>query len=258
MALIGAIIGDYIGSQYEYPINRPDDLDWKHCELFTDDCEFTDDTVMSIATKYALDNNISFARSYKNFGKMFYGYGYGDMFEKWLNDENSKPYGSYGNGSAMRVSYIGEIAHNVSDTFYLSLLSAECTHNSKDGILGAITTASVIAMCKLKYKKESIQEYISDMTDYDVSTPLSELQKTYVWNSTCRGTVPAAIICFLESTDYESCIRNCLSLSCDMDTMCCIAGGMAEEYYGTTGFDNKKILQEKMDPLLYSHIRDIL
>lgn len=256
MALIGAIIGDIIGSRYEFPSMRPDGLDWRHCELFSDECEFTDDTVMSIATKYAINNCLDFAIAYRKFGKMYPDVGYGDMFEKWIHNENFS-YKSYGNGSAMRVSYIGDAYSSITTVHDISKLSAECTHNTKDGILGATTVACVIKVCNSLRTKCDVIEFIERKTDYTLST-IDELRNNYSWNSICSGTVPAAIICFLESRDYESCIRNCLSLNCDMDTMCCIAGGIAEAYYGTTGLNNKTILKRYLDDFLYNQIKDLL
>ena len=258
MALIGSIIGDIIGSQYEFPSWRPDDLDYKNCELLTDRCEFTDDTVMSIATKYAIEHyKCNFAKAYKEFGKMYPDVGYGDMFFKWINDEIDN-YESYGNGSAMRVSYIADLVQDADNVLNLAGHSAECTHGSESGILGACVTAAVIAMAKLQYSKEEIKEWVVEHTSYDISLPIEMLKHKYVWSETCDGTVPAAIRCFLDSTDYESCIRNCLSLPCDMDTMCCIAGGMAEAFYGTTGLDNKAILKKYLTPYLYECIKDIV
>lgn len=258
MALVGAIIGDIIGSQYEFPSMRPDNLDWKHCKLFSNECEFTDDTVMSIATKYAIDHyECDFSKAYKEFGNKYPNVGYGDMFSKWIAGEISS-YQSYGNGSAMRVSFISDITQDVDNVITLANLSAECTHNSEEGVLGAIVTASVIAMANSHCTKDDIQDFIIEQTDYDISQSINSLQAQYIWSDTCRRTVPAAIRCFLDSTDYESCIRNCLSLPCDMDTMCCIAGGMAEAFYGTTGFNNKAILQKYLDDFLYKCIEDIL
>ena len=258
MALIGSIIGDIIGSQYEFPSWRPDDLDYENCELFTDNCEFTDDTVMSIATKYAIDHyKCDFAKAYKEFGKMYPDVGYGDMFFKWINDEIDN-YESYGNGSAMRVSYIADLVQDADNVLNLAGHSAKCTHGSESGILGACVTAAVIAMAKLQYSKEEIKEWVVEHTSYDISLPIEILKHKYVWSETCDSTVPAAIRCFLDSTDYESCIRNCLSLPCDMDTMCCIAGGMAEAFYGTTGFDNEAILKKYLTPHLYECIKDIV
>lgn len=275
MALIGAIMGDIIGSQYEFPSMRPDDLDWKHCKLFTDECEFTDDTVMSIATKYAIDHyKFDFSKAYKEFGNKYPDVGYGDMFLKWITGDISS-YQSYGNGSAMRVSYIGDIIktnvngiiQNGDSIIKLAELSASCTHNSYNGIMGAKAVTMIIGMSKLNFSKKEIIETLPSLSGfyynspdfhYNILKPLSEFRKMYCWNELCDGTVPAAIRCFLDSTDYESCIRNCLSLPCDMDTMCCIAGGMAEAFYGTTGFNNKAILQKYLDDFLYKCIEDIL
>lgn len=258
MALIGSIIGDIIGSQYEFPSMRPDDLDYENCELFGRWCEFTDDTVMSIATKYAIDHyKCDFAKAYKEFGKMYPDVGYGDMFFKWINGEIDN-YKSWGNGSAMRVSYVADVVQDLDNVFKLSKHSAECTHGSESGVLGAFVTTAVIAMANLKYSKEEIEEWVVQHTPYDISLPVKYLRLKYNWSESCDGTVPAAIRCFLDSTDYESCIRNCLSLPCDMDTMCCIAGGMAEAFYGTTGLDNKAILQKYLTPHLYECIKDIV
>lgn len=258
MALIGSIIGDIIGSQYEFPSWRPNNLDYENCELFTEQCEFTDDTVMSIATKYALDHyKADFAKAYKEFGNMYPDVGYGDMFFRWINDEIDS-YKSYGNGSAMRVSYVADVAPDVDSALKLARHSAKCTHGSESGIRGAYVTAAVITMAKLKSSKEEIEEWVIDNTPYDISLPIELLKYKYVWSETCDGTVPAAIRCFLDSENYESCMRNCLSLPCDMDTMCCIAGGMAEAFYGTTGLDNKAILQKYLTPHLYECIKDII
>lgn len=258
MALIGSIIGDIIGSQYEFPSWRPDDLDYENCELLTERCEFTDDTVMSIATKYAIDNyKCDFARAYKEFGKMYPDVGYGDMFFKWINDEVDD-YKSYGNGSAMRVSYIADVVQDAESIIKLSNYSAKCTHGSDSGMLGAGMVACVIAMAHCGHSKDEIKQFVIDHSSYDISLPVKYLRLKYVWSETCDGTVPAAIRCFLDSTDYESCMRNCLSLPCDMDTMCCIAGGMAEAFYGTTGLDNKAILKKYLTPHLYECIKDIV
>ena len=259
MALIGAIIGDIIGSQYEFPSIRPDDLDWEHCELFSDKCEFTDDTVMSIATKYAFDHNYNFAEVYKLFGKRYPDVGYGDMFFKWLNNEIGS-YQSYGNGAAMRISYIGDKISGQNEICDFVLNAIKDTHNTPSAIRGATTVASVISMANNHYTKADIFNFVKHIYKgclYTGEETMETLRQTYYWNETSDGTVPVAIRCFLESINYESCIRNCLSLPCDMDTMCCIAGGIAESYYGTTGFDNKAILKKYLDIYLFNCIEDI-
>lgn len=261
MALIGSIIGDIIGSRFEF--QRPDNLDWKHIPLFHKNfCEYTDDTVMSIATKYALDHyKGNFAKAYREFGKRYPDCGYGDKFYNWIQTPNAIPYESWGNGSAMRVVYIGDIVQDIDSVMKLSKHSASCTHNSSSGIRGAFATAGMVAMANNHCAKAEMYEIANKLYKdniYDCSQSLEEIRSTYIWNETCDGTVPVAIRCFLESEDYESCIRNCLSLPCDMDTMCCIAGGIAEAFYGTTGLNDKTILQEYLDDFLYGCVKDMI
>ena len=263
MALIGSIIGDIIGSQYEFPYTRPNDLDWENCELLTNNCKFTDDTVLSIATKVAIDErNNDFVSTYREFGMRYAYCGYGDMFEKWIYDNKTQQYRSYGNGSAMRVAYVADY---FSDDMYnaqnVAYESAICTHNSLAGIRGAVVTAMASVMGKQKYSKDDIYNFANNAYKgyvYDCDETLEELRDTYMWSEICDRTVPIAIRCFLESEDYESCMRNCLSLPCDMDTVCCIAGGIAESFYGTTGMNNKNILKKYLDKHLYFCIEDIL
>lgn len=257
MGLIGAILGDIAGSQYEF--SRPKEFDYKTVKLFDDNSFFTDDTVMSIATKVAIDNKISFTECYQKFGRLYPDAGYGGMFDDWIRENNPKPYNSFGNGSAMRVSYIGEFFTGLIDIQKMATLSAECTHNHPEGIKGAVATASCIDMAKCKCTKPEIYELMCKVYDdtyrYSVSTPLDEVRKTYRYDVTCQGTVPVAIRCFLESDDYESCIRNVFSLRSDVDTMACIAGGIAESFYGTTGLDNDALLRRYLDDRLYKIMR---
>lgn len=281
MGLIGAIIGDIIGSQYEF--HRPDNFDWKNCPLLTNDCEFTDDTVMSIATKVAIEKyDCDFEKAYKEFGRMYPNVEYGSMFAKWLTSE-IEHYESFGNGSAMRVSYIGECVPNIkiaesefmsipqkqvaTETYikYVSKLaidSAKCTHNTFSGIRAAVVTAMAIALAKLGFDKDEIfvisKTFYQTKSIYTGDENLAELRYRYKWCDFADHTVPIALRCFYESEDYESCMRNCFSLDCDMDTVCCIAGSIAEEYYGTTGLDNKAILQKYLTPHLYDCIKDLL
>ena len=275
MGLIGAIIGDIIGSQYEFPSMRPDDLDWQNCPLLTDNCAFTDDTVMSIATKIAIEKyDCDFAKAYKEFGKMYPNVEYGSMFAKWLMGEIEN-YESFGNGSAMRVSYIGEHFSKITPENFdcyvenclnqvkdLAIKSAKCTHNTLSGIRAASSVAIAITLAKLGFDKTEIFYFINSLYStksiYTGDESLDELRCKYHWCDFADHTVPIAFRCFYESTDYESCMRNCFSLDCDMDTVCCIAGAIAEEYYGTTGLDNKEILKKYLTPHLYDCIKDLL
>lgn len=265
MAIIGAILGDIIGSQYEFPMMRPERLDWQRCELFTNKCAFTDDTVMTIATKYALDSKTNFAVAYKFFGLTYPMLSYGSSFYEWINDDFlALPYNSYGNGSAMRVSPVIDYAITNSiktaDVAIMAQDTAICTHNHVEGIKGAVVTAICGFMGATGANKSEIYEYANEIykvTEYrfPVASSLKSLQENYNWSDTCPDTVPVAIRCFLDSEDYESCMRNCLSLHCDMDTMCCIAGAIAESYYGKTGFDNEAILTKYLNDTLLNILK---
>lgn len=254
MAIIGAILGDISGSQYEYC--KPNNLDYKKCELFTDNCYFTDDTVMTLATKEAIQKEIPFEVSYRKYGKKYPNAGYGGMFDTWLRRSNGKPYNSFGNGSAMRVSYVVDSAKTQEQLIHLATISANCTHNHPEGIKGAVVTAMCGYMAKNRCTKVEIYNYAKSQYPkgsyrYSVEFPIEEYRDKYIWDVTCQGSVPVAIRCFLESEDYESFLRNVYSLPCDMDTLCAIGGGIAEEFYRGTGFDNEYILKRYLNDELY-------
>lgn len=258
MAIIGAILGDIAGSQYEF--SRPNDLDWEHCELFTDRCYFTDDTVMTLATKLAVLNNCQFEKYYRKLGRQYPNVGYGGMFQSWLKNTDSEPYGSFGNGSAMRCSYIGEHYNSETEVMNQAALSASCTHNHTEGMMGSVVTAMCIYLAKTGASKVDIFEYAyklypSEVYKYGVDRSLDSYRDTYKWDVTCQGSVPVAIRCFLESDDYESFLRNVLSLPCDTDTLCAIGGGIAEEFYGGTGFDDEALLKRYLDDRLYQIVK---
>ena len=197
---------------------------------------------------------------------------YGSMFAKWLTEEIDS-YESFGNGSAMRVSYIGEFLPKITPENYfsyvsdcinqvkdLSMKSAKCTHNTLSGVRAATTIALLITLSKLGFSKTELFMVLSSLYSvksvYTGTESLDEFRRTYQWCDFADHTVPIAFRCFYESEDYESCMRNCFSLDCDMDTMCCIAGSIAESYYGTTGLDNKTVLQKYLTPHLYECIKD--
>lgn len=259
MAIIGAILGDIAGSRWEF--DRPGGLDYEHIQLFTNDCFCTDDTVLSVATKYAIQNNVPFAKAYNYFGNEYIDYGYGDMFLQWLIFDNKDPYGSCGNGSAMRISPVIDFAKSKEEAIMYATRSAECTHNHEEGIKGAVVTAVCGWMAKNGASKKEIEEYASecyptDKYKYPVSMTMEELRKVYKWDATCQGSVPAAIRCFLDSEDYESFIRNVLSFKCDSDTLGAIGGGIAEEFYKGTGFNNDELLKKYLDERLYGIVKE--
>ncbi len=254
MAVIGAVLGDISGSQYEFA--RPKDLDWKKCSLFTEHCRFTDDTVMTLAAKTAVINGYSFADSYRMLGRKYRRAGYGGMFGVWLDHDEQGAYHSFGNGSAMRCSYIGEHFNTEEEVEEWAARSADCTHNHPEGIKGAVVTAMCIYMARTGASKSEIRAYVEkqyprESYAYSVAYQLADYRDTYSWDVTCQGSVPVAVECFLESEDYESFLRNVYSLSCDMDTLCAIGGGIAEEFYHGTGFDEQKLLKRYLDEYLY-------
>lgn len=258
MAIIGAILGDIAGSRWEF--GRPEDLDWKHIDLFTDECFYTDDTVLTVATKYKILNHISFADAYHKFGNDYPNCSYGGGFHTWLNFDDKKPYNSFGNGSAMRVSPVADFAPNWETATLLASQSADCTHNHPEGIKGAIVTSACCWLAKNGASKNDIEKWASERYPaeqyrFPVSMSLRELREKYRWDVTCQGSVPVAIRCFLDSEDYESFIRNVLSLTCDTDTLCAIGGGIAEEFYHSTGLDEEYLLKKYLDDNLYKIVR---
>lgn len=259
MAIIGSILGDIAGSRWEF--GRPKDLDWEHIDLFTDDCFFTDDTVLTVATKYALQNNVSFSDAYHKFGNDYPNCSYGGSFDTWLHFGDKEPYNSFGNGSAMRVSPVVDFTETKDAVLWEAAQSAMCTHNHPEGIKGAYVTALCGWMSKTGASKKEIEEYanrqyLEDNYMFPVSMSLKELRENYRWDVTCQGSVPVAIRCFLDSEDYESFIRNVLSMHCDTDTLCAIGGGIAEEFYHGTGFDEEKLLRKYLDGKLYKIVKE--
>ncbi len=260
MAIIGAILGDIAGSQYEYC--RPRNLDWRHCELFTDNCSYTDDTIMSLAIKFAVEKNCDYEQAMKTIGRNFPLCGYGPSFWDWIFTDGSKAYNSFGNGAAMRVSYIGEKYEDLATVQIEAEKSAIVSHNHPEGIKGAVTTATCIWMAKNGKSKQDIYNYVleqypEDLYDFPVSMDINELRQEYSWDVTCQTSVPVAMKCFLESIDYQSFLRNVFSLNCDMDTLCAIGGGVAEEFYHGTGLDNEALLKRYIKNIMLIQILDL-
>lgn len=238
MGLTGAILGDIAGSRFEF---------WKTQflrvgKLFHDQCRFTDDTVMSLATANALLNSMSFQQSYRELGRKHINAGYGGMFHDWLLSDDPKPYNSFGNGSAMRVSYIGEVASSVEEAVRLAEQSASCTHNHPEGIKGAISVAHAIYLARNGISKGKICKTICETYGYNIDSSIAEIRPASRFDVTCQGSIPLALRCFYESQDYESCIRNAIETRCDRDTIACICGSIAESYYGNVGVDARSTL----------------
>lgn len=266
MAIKGAILGDISGSQYEFTKMRPIDLDWKNVPLFTEKCRRTDDSILSIATKGAIlgalregrdhSDDINFKMWYYRMGNA-YKSGYGPMFKDWLSKSDPKPYHSFGNGSAMRVSYVGEYYDDPNEVVKYAKMSAMPTHNHPEGVKGAIVTAACVAMAKRGDGKNRIYEYVKkfygdeNKYKYPITMSLKDMRKCYRWNATCQDSVPAAIRCVLEADSWENFMRNVMSLTCDMDTLGAIGGGIAEELFGISEFEVDAILNKYLEPYLY-------
>lgn len=224
--MYGAIIGDIVGSRFEGNPHKS-----KEFELFTDDCTPTDDTVLTVAVADAIMADNDFEYYLRHWGVKYPYAGYGGTFIHWLANE-IPAYNSYGNGSAMRVSPIGWAYRDLETTRKMARKSAEVTHNHPEGIKGAESVASAIWMARNRYNKNEIKQYIEKEFGYDLSRKLNDIRKTYRFDVTCQGSVPEAIICFLEGEDFEDTIRNAVSLGGDSDTQAAIAGSIAEAFFG--------------------------
>jgi len=252
--MYGAVLGDIIGAPYEFGRGRKT----KDFPLFSRYSRFTDDTVMTIAVAEALMNDLDIAECMQKWGRKYPDAGYGGMFRHWLKEENPQPYGSFGNGSAMRVSSVGWLYDTLEETRNMAIVSAVVTHNHPEGIKGAESIASAIYMARNGRSKEEIKAYIESEFHYDLDRTLEEIRPGYGMDATCQKSVPESIICFLEGTDYEDTVRNAVSLGGDTDTMACIAGGIAEAYWGMSDelvSECRKRLPEDMLKVLDQFVR---
>ena len=236
--MYGAMLGDIIGSPFEFDRGEKT----KDFPLFCAESEFTDDTVMTLAVADALmdvtpemddaDIRWEVIQSMKTFGLAYPHAGYGLMFRRWLRDKYPEPYGSFGNGSAMRVSSAGWLFDDLTTVRRMAQLSAEVTHNHPEGIKGAEAVASAIFMARSGSSKEEIKAFIETTFGYDLSRTCDEIRPGYRHAESCQETVPEAITAFLEGESFEDVIRTAVSLGGDCDTLTCIAGSMAEAFYG--------------------------
>lgn len=239
--MLGAIAGDIIGSVYEVsPIKRTD------FPLFQSDSTFTDDTVLTVAVADCLLNNKDYTATLQEYGRKYPDAGYGGNFMQWIRDKNPKPYHSWGNGSAMRVSPVGWAFDKLERVLEEAKKSAAVTHNHPEGIKGARATATAIFLGRKGNSKAEIKSYIEENFGYDLSQKLEDIRPNYSFDVSCQGSVPQAIIAFLESESLEDSIRLAVSLGGDSDTQACIAGSIAEAFYGGVPAE---IAQEVVDRL---------
>ncbi len=231
--MLGAIAGDIAGSAREW--HRAESREF---DLFPPRADFTDDSVLTIAVAEALltartaGQSPDYASAIYAYGRKWPGRGYGGMFRSWLASSDPKPYNSFGNGSAMRVSAVGWAFSDESQTLLEAKRSAEVTHDHPEGIKGAQAVALAIFLARNKSDKETIRSRIGSDFGYDLGRTVEEIQPGYSFDVTCQGSVPEAIIAFLDASDFESSLRNAIWLGGDADTQACIAGSIAEAFYG--------------------------
>lgn len=266
--MIGAIIGDIVGSRFEFNNHRSKDF-----ELFTDECQVTDDSIMTIAVAKAImetekkikpllnerRNNYEYnkllesmtIKCMQEIGRKYPYCGYGGMFRHWVFSDNPKPYNSFGNGAAMRISPVGFFANTEHEACELSRIVTSTTHNHEEGIKGAEATVISIYMARHGATKDEIRHKINE-NYYNLNFKIDEIRDTYKFNETCQGTVPQAIVAILESTSFEDAIRTAISVGGDSDTLAAITGSIAESYYGV-----KDDIKEKALTYLDKELRSI-
>ena len=224
--ILGAITGDVIGSVYEFDNVKSTDF-----PLFGEKTDFTDDSVLTLATMDLLLNGGDYATVYQDYSRNYPNRGYGGNFRGWIMMERPRPYNSFGNGSAMRVSPVGWAFDTLEDVLKEAERSASVTHNHPEGIKGAVATAGSVFLARTGSSKADIKAWVEKETNYDLNRTVDEIRPVYQFNETCQETVPEAIIAFLESKDFEDAIRLGISMGGDSDTLACIAGAVAEAYY---------------------------
>jgi ADP-ribosylglycohydrolase len=225
--MIGAIAGDVIGSSWEGMGVKK-----KEFELFGATSRFTDDTVLTVAVADCLLHGRDYGSAYRDYFQHHARAGFGAFFAKWAMSHDPLPYGSYGNGAAMRVSPIGWAFETLDDVLAEARKSAAVTHDDPEGMRGAEAVAAAVFLARSDVTRNEMRRLLERRFGYDLSRPLDEIRPSYRFDLTAAGSVPEAIIAFLESRDWEDAVRNAVSLGGDADTQACIAGAIAEAYYG--------------------------
>jgi ADP-ribosylglycohydrolase len=248
--VIGAIVGDIVGSVYEF--SKPIDEGF---ELFMPSSRFTDDTVMSVAVADAILTDGNYAKAFRRWGKVYPHAGYGGMFHAWLTQPWRGPYKSFGNGSAMRVSPVGFAFDTEKEVLAEAKRSAECTHNHKEGIKGAQATALAIFMGRKGASKREIIGEMEMRFGYDLSRYLQEIRKDHVMDASCQVALPVCLTAFMESSDFEDAIRKSVALGGDTDTQGAITGGIAQGYYKEIPAEMLRAVEERLTPDLLEVVR---
>lgn len=250
--MLGALVGDIVGSVYEFQNTKSTDF-----ELFTPNSTFTDDSVMTLAVaKWLMEDKVHstahLIRCMQELGDRYPNAGYGGNFGWWLRQSNPAPYNSWGNGSGMRVSPVGLYAKTLDEALALSALTASVSHNHAEGVKGAQAIATSVFLCKEGKTKQEIKEYVEQNFGYNLNRTIAEIRPKYNFDVSCQGSVPEAIIAFLEGNDFEEVIRLAISLGGDSDTIGCMAGAIAACMYP---IPDK--IADKCDSILTDDLREI-
>ena len=224
--MIGAIAGDIIGSVYEW-----NNIKTKDFVLFSDQCFFTDDSILTIALADSILQSTPYVNNLKRFYYWYPNGGYGSSFHQWALDKNSEPYNSWGNGAAMRISPVGYVYNDLDIVLEKAEEFTRITHNHPEGIKGGQATAAAIFLSRTGKSKALIKEYIETKFQYDLSKHVDEIRQSYTFDVSSQGTVPQAIRAFIDSVDFEDALRTAVSLGGDTDTLACITGGIAQAFY---------------------------
>lgn len=241
--MIGVIAGDIIGSVHEHRRTKSTDF-----PLFHPLCAFTDDTVLTVATAEAILTGTPYDVAYRAFGREYPNAGYGGAFYEWLRAREPCPYNSWGNGSAMRVAPVGFAFDTVDEVLNEAKRSAAVTHNHREGIKGAQATALAVFMARQGASKEEIRKDLAERFGYNLRRTVNQIRPEYGWDVSCQGSVPEAIVAFLDSDGVEEAIRLAVSLGGDADTQAAIAGGIAEAYYGSLPDTIVTAVRERLPP----------
>ena len=241
--MVSAIAGDIIGSAYEWHSTKSPNF-----ELFTSQSTFTDDTVVTVAVADCILRDKDYAVTLKEYGCRYPDAGYGGMFLNWLSSDSLDPYNSFGNGSAMRISPVGFAFPSLDMVLREAEKSAAVTHNHPEGIRGAQAIAASIFLARSGESKGRIRSYIEESFGYNLQQTLDEIRPWYRFDETCQGSVPQAIIAFLESDSYEDAVRKAISLGGDSDTLACMTGGIAQAFYENIPDYIAKTVRETLNP----------
>ena len=247
--MLGAIAGDIIGSVFEWH-----NIKTTNFNLFSPNSRFTDDTVLTVAVADCILNVKDYAKTIKEYGRKYPNAGYGGKFQVWLSDDDLGPYYSFGNGSAMRVSPVGFAFDTMKKVLEEAKRSAEVTHNHPEGIKGAQAVAAAVFLATQGESKQTIKKFVKNNFAYNLDQTLDEIRPTYQFDVTCQGSVPQAIIAFLESSDYEDAIRKAISIGGDSDTIACITGGIAHAFYKKI----PELIVERVRGILHSDLLDVV